>query len=138
MSQVVAENIIGFAVIYGAIGLLFSLAFVMFGWNKVTPAPATGTFLFRFVLIPGSTLLWPWLLSRWVAQSWRGKDRIVNIGTLRRRALIFWLVLTPIAVAIFIAAVLLRPDRDASSYTKPISETSMTSVENSGGTLREH
>ena len=133
MSQLAAEILVGITVIYLAIGLIFGLIFAAVGWNRVTASDATGTLAFRVVLIPGSALLWPWLLARWITRSWRAKIRIVNVDTLRRRALLFWIVLVPIAAVVLVAAILMRTDREASSATA----ASLKAEQTSGGNLRE-
>jgi hypothetical protein len=52
--------------IYGALGLLFALAFLTFGIGRIDPA-ARGTGLgFRLVILPGVVALWPLLLARWI------------------------------------------------------------------------
>jgi hypothetical protein len=49
-----------------ACGLVFALFFVTRGAGVVDPAARTGTRGFRVLLVPGSALLWPWLLARWL------------------------------------------------------------------------
>ena len=67
MSHPIAETIIAIAVVYAVLGLLFALAFALFGWRRVQTSEPTGTIGFRISLLPGATLLWPWLLARWIS-----------------------------------------------------------------------
>jgi len=53
---------------YLACGILFAVAFVWFGVNSIDPHALLGTWGFRWLIIPGATVLWPLLLSRW----WKG------------------------------------------------------------------
>jgi len=51
-------------VIYVALGLVFGLAFVIFGVPRVQPTALTvGA---RILLLPGATALWPLVLRRWL------------------------------------------------------------------------
>jgi len=52
---------------YAALGVLFALAFVTRGVQRVDPAAKTGTLGFRLLIVPGAVALWPLLLRRWVA-----------------------------------------------------------------------
>jgi hypothetical protein len=53
----------GFA-LYIASGLVLGLAFVSFGVTRVQSAPVTvGA---RILLLPGATVLWPFVLWRWL------------------------------------------------------------------------
>ncbi|HEX6885766.1 MAG TPA: hypothetical protein VF530_20500 [Planctomycetota bacterium] len=51
---------------YLALGLLFGLAFVLRGVERVDPAAHGGTWGFRFLIVPGCAALWPLLLVRLV------------------------------------------------------------------------
>jgi type IV secretory pathway TrbL component len=53
--------------LYGAIGFLFSIAFVVVGVSRIDlQAVGTGIF-FRLLILPGCVALWPLLLRRWIA-----------------------------------------------------------------------
>ncbi len=56
-----AVRLIGF---YLVIGLGFALGFAWRGAGRLDPAARTGTPGFRLLLLPGATLLWPWLGHR--------------------------------------------------------------------------
>ncbi len=61
--DMVAAAVIALAC-YVAVGIAVALAFVATGVTHVQPAPVTlGA---RVLLLPGATLLWPVVLSRWV------------------------------------------------------------------------
>lgn len=51
--------------LYLGIGILFALAFVLAGVQRVDPQAAHGTWGFRLLLLPGATFLWPLLAQRW-------------------------------------------------------------------------
>lgn len=59
-----AVILFGAFVLYIAVGLLIGLGFVTFGVAKVQAMPVTlGA---RILLWPGATVLWPFVLSRWL------------------------------------------------------------------------
>jgi hypothetical protein len=51
---------------YAGVGLVFALAFVFVGVDRIDPA-ARGAIAFRPLLLPGATLLWPLVLLRRIA-----------------------------------------------------------------------
>lgn len=60
----IAMILFGAFVLYLAVGLLIGLAFVIFGVVQVQAMPVTlGA---RILLLPGATVLWPFVLSRWL------------------------------------------------------------------------
>jgi hypothetical protein len=59
-----AHPIVLVAGIYLAIGLAFALVFVIRWVGRVDPAAQQGTCGFRALIVPGSMLLWPLLVSR--------------------------------------------------------------------------
>ena len=62
-----ATLIVWAASIYVWIGLLVGVLFLVVGIERVDPA-ARGAYAFRPLLLPGATLLWPWVLRRWAAK----------------------------------------------------------------------
>jgi len=52
--------------VYGGIGGLVGLAFLLIGIDRVDEA-ARGAYLVRPQLLPGLVLLWPVVLLRWIA-----------------------------------------------------------------------
>jgi glucose-6-phosphate-specific signal transduction histidine kinase len=65
-----AMILFGAFVLYVAAGLLVGLAFVTVGVAQVQAMPVTlGA---RILLLPGATVLWPFVLSRWL-QSGRAR-----------------------------------------------------------------
>ena len=50
--------------IYVWIGLLVGFFFLAVGIERIDPA-ARGAYAFRPLLLPGLTLLWPYVLRRW-------------------------------------------------------------------------
>jgi hypothetical protein len=51
---------------YAVIGLLFALAFVFRGVQKIDSQAAGTSFFFRCLIFPGSVAFWPLLLRRWL------------------------------------------------------------------------
>src|SRR5271169_4250986 len=52
--------------LYIAIGVAVGLAFVLFGVTRALPHPTPVSAGSRIVLLPGSVLLWPLVLRRWL------------------------------------------------------------------------
>jgi hypothetical protein len=52
--------------LYAGLGLLFALAFVTRGIERVDPAAAGATWGFRLIALPACVALWPLLLRRWL------------------------------------------------------------------------
>ena len=63
-----AEIVVRILGAYLAIGFAFAMAFVTFGAARLDQAAARCGLAFRFVILPGSVVLWPLLLLRWVRQ----------------------------------------------------------------------
>jgi hypothetical protein len=61
-----ATWIAGLAAAYLAIGFLFALPFAFRWVGRLDPVAAHGSRGFRLLLLPGATLLWPFLLARLV------------------------------------------------------------------------
>jgi hypothetical protein len=59
-----AAAIVQGVTIYLAIGIVLGVAFLFVGIGRVDPA-ARGAFAFRPLLLPGLTLLWPFVAVRW-------------------------------------------------------------------------
>lgn len=51
--------------LYAGLGLLFGLAFVSRGVERLDPAAHGASWGFRLVALPASIALWPLLLRRW-------------------------------------------------------------------------
>lgn len=64
--------IVEWVAVYGVIGLVVALAFLLVGLDRVDPA-ARGAYGFRPLLIPGLVLLWPLVLIRWSVLEWRSR-----------------------------------------------------------------
>jgi hypothetical protein len=62
----IARGILAVAGIYGGIGLLFGLAFVAFGIQRIDPAARGAGWGFRLLVLPGVVALWPLLAARWL------------------------------------------------------------------------
>ncbi len=51
---------------YGLVGILFAIPFVLLGVRSIDPAASQGTVGFKILILPGCVLFWPWLLARWI------------------------------------------------------------------------
>ncbi len=65
MTQPIALWIARIALLYLAIGVIFAVPFVITGAGRIDPAAHKTGWIFRVLLLVGSTLLWPLLLARW-------------------------------------------------------------------------
>ena len=53
--------------VYLALGVLFSIPFVIKGVTAIDPEGALGTkWTFRVIIIPGTIIFWPVLLKKWI------------------------------------------------------------------------
>ena len=55
--------------VYLALGLVFAIAFVIFGVGKIDGNAVKGSWGFRLLILPGCMALWPLLLKRWLQKS---------------------------------------------------------------------
>jgi hypothetical protein len=56
----------GAVALYAAIGLTVGVLFVLFGVTRPFPHQVSVTAGARILLLPGSVLLWPFVLRRWL------------------------------------------------------------------------
>jgi hypothetical protein len=61
-----AELFVGALAAYAAAGVVFAIAFVLFGISRVDPVAEHSHIGFRLIITPGVAALWPLLLSRWL------------------------------------------------------------------------
>jgi hypothetical protein len=52
--------------VYLSLGLIFAVAFVAAGIERVDPQAKGSGLGFRLIVLPGVTALWPLLLVRWI------------------------------------------------------------------------
>lgn len=62
-----ASIFIGALGLYLGGGLVFAVPFVLLGVNRLDPHARPGTWGFRLLILPGTVLLWPLLLRRWLS-----------------------------------------------------------------------
>lgn len=62
-----ANVIVWAGYIYVWVGIAVAVLFLTVGIERVDPA-ARGAYAFRPLLLPGVTLLWPYVLRRWAAK----------------------------------------------------------------------
>ena len=53
--------------VYAAAGLVFAIAFVLRGVERIDPAAKGASWGFRLIVLPGVVALWPLLLRRWIS-----------------------------------------------------------------------
>jgi hypothetical protein len=63
-----AAAIVQCVTIWLATGVVVGIAFLFLGIDRVDPA-ARGSYAFRPLLLPGLTLLWPFVVVRWFVLS---------------------------------------------------------------------
>lgn len=66
MLTAVAAWIVVTLQLYAGLGVLFAIAFVIVGVNRVDPVARDSGWGFRLMIFPGSVAFWPLLLYRWV------------------------------------------------------------------------
>jgi len=64
--QTAIEWLIRLLGVYGALGVMFAIAFVTAGVDRIDPVAKTSTLGFRIMIFPGAAALWPLLLTRWI------------------------------------------------------------------------
>lgn len=69
MAVEIASWILSAVGLYVVFGVLFSLAFVTKGVQKIDPDAREGTWGFKLLIFPGSVAFWPLLLRRWMSGS---------------------------------------------------------------------
>ena len=62
----IATILLSLAGVYLLCGIIFAIPFVVVGVGKIDPHAAHGTWGFRILILPGTTLLWPLLANRWI------------------------------------------------------------------------
>jgi hypothetical protein len=65
MTERVAMLFVDALYIYGAIGAIFAIAFVLEGVKRIDPQAIGTGWGFRLLIFPGSVAFWPLLLKRW-------------------------------------------------------------------------
>jgi len=61
-----------FVAVYLAVGVVFALAFVTVGAQRVDHNAKGGPVGFRLLILPGSAALWPVLLVKWLRAGRKG------------------------------------------------------------------
>jgi len=65
VSEALARWVVVVAGAYLGVGLVFAVAFVARGVDRVDPSARGAGWGFRLLIVPGSAALWPWLAARW-------------------------------------------------------------------------
>lgn len=64
------ETVVGWTLValgsYLAVGLVFAVAFVTRGAQRIDPQADGGSWGFRLAILPGCAALWPVLMRRWL------------------------------------------------------------------------
>lgn len=66
MSEQVAGWVVGLLAAYALIGVVFAVAFVVRGVDRIDPVARGSSRGFRVMILAGSLALWPLLLKRWI------------------------------------------------------------------------
>ncbi len=64
--MVIVNIILIIVVLYLAVGLAFSIPFILKGINRIDEGAHGSTWGFRVIIIPGTIVFWPFLLNRWI------------------------------------------------------------------------
>ena len=67
--ETVIEWMLSLLGIYLAIGVLFAIPFAFLGARKIDPSAEEGTWGFKLLIIPGSMVFWPLLMTRWARKA---------------------------------------------------------------------
>ncbi len=62
----VIEFFISALLVYLGIGFVFALVFIAFGMRSVDSITTTSSAKFRALTLPGTTMLWPIMLAKWI------------------------------------------------------------------------
>lgn len=62
----IATMFLALAGVYLLCGMIFAVPFVIVGVGRIDPHAARGSWGFRVLILPGTTLLWPLLAKRWL------------------------------------------------------------------------
>ena len=62
----IAAIFLSLAGLYLLCGFIFAIPFVLVGVGRIDPHAAHGSWGFRILILPGTTLLWPLLAKRWI------------------------------------------------------------------------
>ena len=97
-----AELILLFIKIWGAVGALVAVPFLIFGIDQIDE-DARGAYIFRPLLVPGILLIWPLVLWRWYILA--ADKEVWPVKYRPRRHNHKWFALTmPIAIFLIIGA----------------------------------
>ena len=70
----VAELLVDALTAYGLAGLVFGVAFVTMGIQRVDSVAEHAPLGFRLIVLPGAAALWPLLLVRWLRAAPRSES----------------------------------------------------------------
>lgn len=97
MPQPLAEVLVLVVAAYLAVGAVFAPLFLWRGVGRVDPAAAASGLGFRAIILPGVVLLWPVAARMW-ARGDRGPPPLARPETHRRRHLVLWALIGPVAL----------------------------------------
>jgi hypothetical protein len=67
VSHEIAKLLIAAAGLYLGLGAIFAVGFALRWAGRLDPVAREGSVGFRLLVLPGATLLWPWLAFRLVS-----------------------------------------------------------------------
>ena len=68
MTPALAAFLVDATALYLGAGLLFAIAFVIWGASRIDPAAHDMPWSARLLILPGSAALWPLMLAKWLAR----------------------------------------------------------------------
>ncbi len=69
MVIIIVNIILMIVAIYLACGLVFAIPFVIKGAHTIDEGAQGGTWGFKIIIIPATTVFWPLLLKKWIASA---------------------------------------------------------------------
>ncbi len=66
MAESVAVILVRLVYAYAIVGIVFAIAFVILGVQKIDHRAKSSSWGFRLVILPGVAGLWPLVLTRWI------------------------------------------------------------------------
>ena len=71
----IPQLLVAAGTLYLEVGLAVALLFAAYGVDRLEPSARGGSILFRIVIVPGATLLWPLIVQRSVRALSRARGR---------------------------------------------------------------
>jgi hypothetical protein len=67
--------LINLFLVYLGMGLVFAIAFIIKGVQRVDAGAEGTSWGFRLLLLPGAMAFWPILLQKWIKRRWKNQSK---------------------------------------------------------------